>query len=89
MRIGTGLGALAGIVLGAGVAFVVDSKGHPFYSERAVAQRFENMVVVGVPALRTPAEERSRRRARVAEWMAATVLLLAVAAVEAYVYFRG
>ncbi len=83
------LGALAGVVLGVGAAFAVDSRGRPFYSERALVQQFADIAVVGVPRLRTAEEERSRRRVRLAEWFAAAVLVIAVAAVEAFVYLHG
>lgn len=83
------LGALAGIVLGVGAAFAVDSHGRPFYSERALARQFAGIAVVGVPPLRTAEEQRARRRVRLAEWLAAAALVIAVAAVEAFVYLRG
>ncbi len=81
------LGALAGLVLGAAAAFVMDSRGHPFYSEKAVTQRFSDMVVVGVPGLWTPVERQAHRKRRAAEWAAAIALVLVVAAVEAYALF--
>jgi len=82
-------GALAGMVLGLGVAFVVDSKGRPFYSEKAVSQRFGKTLVVGIPVLLTRAEKRVRLWGRALEWLGGTALVAAVLVTELYVYLHG
>jgi polysaccharide biosynthesis transport protein len=83
------IGAVAGIVLGAGVALLVDFKGRPFYSEKALKQRFAKTMVVCIPVLQTPAEKRFRRWGKALEWVAGTALVLAVFVAESYVYLHG
>ncbi len=83
------IGALAGILLGAGVALLVDIRGRPFYSEKAVRQRFAKMLVVGIPVLLTPGERRLRSWGRAMEWVAGTALVVAVLLAETFVYLHG
>jgi uncharacterized protein involved in exopolysaccharide biosynthesis len=82
-------GAVAGLVLGLALAFLIEMKKSAFYSEKELHQCVPAPLMVGVPLLLTPAEERQRMRKAVVEWATASVLVLAVLAAEFYVYRFG
>lgn len=80
-------GTLAGIVLGAVLAFLLDFAKGCFYSEEDIIASFAAPLVVGIPVLRTPDEERSRARRRAFEWVAASAVALVVFAAEVYEFY--
>jgi len=82
-------GAVAGLILGAGLAFLMEAGDHSLHDEQDVGRRFGIPLVVSVPLLLSPAEVRKRPWKRGLEWFAASVLLMAVALAEYYVYRRG
>ncbi|MGH9350590.1 MAG: hypothetical protein ACRD2G_00225, partial [Terriglobia bacterium] len=82
-------GAVAGLVLGAALAFLIDSGDHSFYSEKDVMERFKLALIIGVPLSLTPAEEKKRSWKRRFEWAGATVLLMVVLMAEFYVFRKG
>jgi len=82
-------GAVAGILLGAGLAFLMETRDHSLHDERDVSQRFGIPLVVSVPLVLSPAEERRRPWTRRLEWFAGSVLVMAVALAEYYVYRWG
>jgi polysaccharide biosynthesis transport protein len=82
-------GAVAGIVLGVGLALLIDSLNHSFRSEEAARKIFKLPLILGVPLSLTPAEERTLFWKRAAEWVAASTLLVMAMAAEVFVYLRG
>jgi hypothetical protein len=86
-RVKISLGGLAGgIFLGFVLAFLRDSMDHSFHSEQSLRKRFAVPLVVATPLLLTPNEQRARTWTTVFEWVAGSVMTLAVAAAEFYVY---
>ncbi|HJT71370.1 MAG TPA: Wzz/FepE/Etk N-terminal domain-containing protein [Terriglobales bacterium] len=82
-------GFVGGILLGAAVAFFIETKDKSYYSEKALRARFDLPLMMGLPLLRTKREER-RRSARMAmEWLSGTIMVLAVLAAEFYFFRRG
>ena len=82
-------GAAAGLALGVGLAFLMEAGDHSLYDEQDVSRRFGIPLVVSVPLLLSPAEERKRPLRMGVEWFAGSVLIVAVALAEYYVYRRG
>jgi polysaccharide biosynthesis transport protein len=82
-------GAAAGLALGLGMAFLLETADHSLYDEHDVSRRFGIPLVVSVPHLPSLAEERKRPWKMGFEWFAGSVLVIAVALAEFYVYRRG
>ncbi len=88
-RIKFSLGGIAGgIVLGLALAFLRDMMVPSFHTEEELQARFE-FPVVGVPLLFTPQEKRNQRWRNVFEWVAASMLAMAVLGAEFLIYRRG
>jgi capsular polysaccharide biosynthesis protein len=81
-------GAAAGMFLGLALAFLLDARDHSLKTEKEVGQHFAVPLVLGIPLVQTPSEERQRTWTRVFECVAGSVLVLAVAAAELYVYWH-
>ena len=79
----------AGLFLGAALAFLAEGRDRSFHSEKALSQRVALPLVLGVPLLLTPREERACTWKGAAEWLAGSVMTLAVLAAEYYVYRHG
>ena len=88
MKISLG-GAAGGIFLGLALAFLKDMKNAAYHTEQELEKQFKLPIVLGVPLLLTPREERKRTWTRSFEWAAGFVLVLAVCAAEFYVYKLG
>jgi polysaccharide biosynthesis transport protein len=82
-------GAAAGFGLGIALAFFLEMKDRCFHSEVDVSRRLGGAMVIGVPLLLTPAEERAKGRRFILELVAGCVMALAVCAIEAFVYTKG
>ena len=82
-------GAAGGIFLGLALAFLMDMKNAAYHTEQELSNQFKLPIVLGVPLLLTQREERKRAWTRSFEWVAASVLVLAVFAAEFYVYKLG
>jgi polysaccharide biosynthesis transport protein len=82
-------GAAGGFGLGLALALFLELKDRSFYSEGDVSRKLGGPMVIGLPLLLTPAEERARWRRFVLELAAGCILALAVCAVEAFVYTKG
>ena len=82
-------GTAVGLALGVGLAFLMEAGDHCLYDEQDVSRRFGIPLVVSVPVLLSPAEERKRPWRMGLEWFAGSVLVIAVALAEYYVYRRG
>src|SRR5207248_7985684 len=78
-------GAIAGVLLGFVLAFCADATDRSFHTENDVSRRFAAPLIIGVPPLFTPAEERVRHWKKGFEWLSGSVLILAVFAAELYV----
>jgi polysaccharide biosynthesis transport protein len=89
-RVKISLIALAvGLGLGCGFALLVEMRNPSFQTEDEVTSRLALPLVVGIPLIFTPAEERARSRGKMLEWFAGSVVALAVVMAELYVYRHG
>jgi polysaccharide biosynthesis transport protein len=82
-------GAAAGLLIGAGIAFLQEMKKNAFYTEKEVMRSLGLVLVLEVPQLPTTVEKRSRAWKSAFEAVAGCVLLLVICATEYYVYRRG
>lgn len=82
-------GIAAGVFIGLALAFLKDSRDRSFHSEKALSKLFTLPLMLSVPVLLTPVEERGRRWKRAYEWSAGCAIILAVFAAEFYVYQHG
>jgi uncharacterized protein involved in exopolysaccharide biosynthesis len=82
-------GAGAGIALGIALAFLMDIRNRTFHTEKEVKHHLGAPLIVGIPLLSTPAEERSRKLRAASAWVAASLTLTVVAAAEYLVYLHG
>ena len=82
-------GIAAGLAVGLGLTFLMEVGDHSLQDEQDVSRRFGIPLVVSVPLLPSPAEERKRPWRIGLEWVAASVLVVAVALAEYYVYRKG
>jgi succinoglycan biosynthesis transport protein ExoP len=81
-------GIVAGLFLGAALAFLIDSRDHTFYSEGDLIAQFKFPLILALPPVFVRSEERRRSWKRVLEWSAGTALVMALLIVEYYIY-RG
>ena len=88
MKIAAG-GAAAGLALGLALAFLLDLTDRSFHTEKDLTKSFALPLVMCVPLIRTPREERGLAVRRVCEWAVACGLVMAVFAAEFYVYRIG
>jgi polysaccharide chain length determinant protein (PEP-CTERM system associated) len=89
-RLKMSLGGMgAGLFLGLALAFVMDMKSASFHTEQQLTKQFGPAMVLGIPLLLTPAEEKKRIWRRSFEWAAGSVLVLVVCVAELYVYRLG
>lgn len=87
-RVKISLGGLTGgIALGVVLALCGDLKDRAVRSEKELAHRFANCIVIGMPLLLTPDEQRVRAWRRTAEWIAGSGLAFAVLVAELYEYY--
>jgi succinoglycan biosynthesis transport protein ExoP len=80
-------GAAAGMLLGLALAFLVDIKDRSFHAEEEAVE-YLKLPLVAIPLLPTQAEIKSRNLTAGLEWAAGSVMVLAVLAVEYYVYLH-
>jgi len=81
--------AVAGIFLGFALAFFLETTDRSFHSEKQMSEHIRLPLVIAVPVLRTPREERLRAWKLGAEWFAGSALVLAILAAELLVYKHG
>lgn len=82
------IGLLGGLIVGCGLAFLLELRSPSIHSEKEAGQ-FDLPMVVGIPLLLTRREERARSWMHALEWCAALILLCLVALAEFYVYLHG
>lgn len=82
-------GLAVGLLVGLALAFLVESRNRSFRDEKEIRHSFSFPIVLGVPLLMTPQEERSRRRMVVVQWLLGSVMAIAVVAAELFVYQHG
>jgi polysaccharide biosynthesis transport protein len=82
-------GAGAGLFLGLGLAFLVDNMNRAFHTEEELRQKFPAPLVLAVPLMLTPAQQRMRPWRWAFEALAGCVLIGAVCVAEFYVYLHG
>ena len=81
------LGGLAGgLFLGVAFALLGDIKKRCFRLEKELSQAFRVPLVIGIPLLLTPVEERVQARTRALEWLLIAIMSAGVLAAEYYVY---
>ena len=88
MKISLG-GAGAGVFLGLALACLLDMRDHSLRTEKDLGRYFPSTLVLGIPLIVLPFEERRRTWKRAFEYLAGTILVVAIAAAEFYVYRRG
>ncbi|MEO8657496.1 MAG: Wzz/FepE/Etk N-terminal domain-containing protein [Bryobacteraceae bacterium] len=86
-----GLGAAAaGIAVGLGVALIMSLRDRSFYTERALRLHLGGPpLVVAIPVLLTPDDERRGRWVSALEWIVAMSMLIVVCTAELYIYRHG
>jgi polysaccharide chain length determinant protein (PEP-CTERM system associated) len=82
------IGLGGGLALGCALAFLLEMKSPAYHRENEL-KKLDLPMVVGVPLILTPQEERRRTWFRVLEWGGGLVLCTVVAAAEYYVYLNG
>lgn len=89
-RIKLSLGGIGGgMVLGFLLAFFADKRDKSFKSEKELAAQFSAPLMLSIPLVQTPFEQRRRSWWRVFECLAGSALVLVVAVAEYYVYRNG
>jgi polysaccharide chain length determinant protein (PEP-CTERM system associated) len=81
-------GAGAGLLLGLVLAVVVELKAGGIHSEKDLSSIAQVPLILSIPVIRTPAEEKALVRNRVMTWVAATAIIVCVAAMEYYAYTK-
>jgi protein tyrosine kinase modulator len=82
-------GVVAGMLLGVVLAFLRDAADGSFHTEKDLSSLLGAPLIMSLPLLLTPAEERTRKWGRALEWIAASVLMMTVVAAEMYIYRQG
>jgi polysaccharide chain length determinant protein (PEP-CTERM system associated) len=82
-------GLLAGILVGAALAMVVEERDHSLIDEHDLRSSFSFPLMLGLPLLLSGPELRKRSRNAALEWVLGTFLCLLVCVTEYYVYRRG
>lgn len=82
-------GLLAAVLVGAALAFLAEARDRSFHLEKEARSHFSFPFVIGIPPLRTTAEERKLARRRVLEWASASLLGLVMLAAQFYIYRKS
>jgi polysaccharide chain length determinant protein (PEP-CTERM system associated) len=82
-------GCAAGLALGFVLALLMEMRDTSFYNEKDLTKHTSSPFVLGIPRLPTPVEARRQKWRNLFQWVAASAMLLVVAAAELYVVKRG
>jgi polysaccharide chain length determinant protein (PEP-CTERM system associated) len=86
-RLKLNLGGLAGgIAFGLALALLIEMKDRSFHTEAELSAELAPPIIVSVPLILTPEEERRQSWSYKLQWIAASALMLLVSAVEFYAY---
>ena len=86
-RLKLNLGGLAaGVAFGLLLAFLIEMRDRSLHTEKDLTAEFAAPIVVSIPLILTPAEERRRSRNRTLQWIAGSALMIAVSAMEVYAF---
>lgn len=88
MKISLG-GAAGGLAVALGLAVLIEFKKSSFYTEGDIKHRYEVPFVLGIPAIRSVAEDRWSAWWRGLEWACGSLLVLVVLAAELYIVRIG
>jgi len=84
------LGGLGGgLGLGLALALFLEARDTSFRTEKDITKCLALPFVLGIPALPTPREQRRRKVRGAVEWVAASALLLIVAAAQLFIFRHG
>jgi len=79
----------AGLAIGLLLAFIMELRQQTFLREVDLRKEFAGALVIGIPVITTPSEDRTRKLRIAAEMMAGVIMVCAVAAAEYYVFLNG
>jgi polysaccharide chain length determinant protein (PEP-CTERM system associated) len=82
-------GAGAGLFLGLALALLKDHTDSSFHNEKELGRRFAGPLVLGLPLLLTPAQQRMRAWRQAFEALAGCILIAAVSVAEFYFNWPG
>ena len=85
----TGIATVIGMAFGFVVGFLMDLRNTSFRTEHELTRHLGVPLVVGVPNLPTSREIRRRKWIARLEWVAGSIVVLAVSIAELYVFKRG
>ena len=86
-RLKLNLGGMAGgIAFGLALALLIDMKDRSFHTEAELSAELAPPIIVSVPLILTPEEERRQSWSYKLQWIAASALMFLVSAVEFYAY---
>ncbi len=89
-RVKISLGGLAGgLAFGLALALLTEMRDTSFHTEKDLTKHLAPPFVLGIPRLPTRVEESQRKWRSLFQWVAASTMLLVVAAAEFYVYKQG
>jgi uncharacterized protein involved in exopolysaccharide biosynthesis len=82
-------GAAAGLFIGIALALLAELRQNALHSEAELVALAQVPLVLNIPLMQSPREERRKKFWLVAEWLGASAVLLIIAATELYVLRRG
>jgi hypothetical protein len=83
------MAAVLGLLLGGAAALLLELRDTSFHTEKELAKHLSPPLIVGLPVFSIPGEARRRAWITKLEWIAGSILLLAITVAELYVYKRG
>ena len=83
------MGAVAGILVGLALAFLMELKNTSFRSEKDLIKNIAAPFVVEIPVIRTKMDERRLKQKAAIEWLVGSAMIFIVLIAEYYVYKHG
>ncbi len=84
-----GYGLMAGLILGAGLVWIVEMMDDRVYSELELRKLLPVLVLSELPVIADPADEQQRQRRTWIEWATTAVVVSAILAGSALSYLKG